>query len=78
MTPSEAGFDGTVLMPYRGVRSPLTIRFRRGPIDNPHRLDFGVCQFVCLNREDGSVEKLLYRNADGKVFELQFVEQSDA
>lgn len=68
LTPAYAGFDGT--MRCGGVNVIL----RRGLVDNPHRYS-GVRrnEFAVWKNADKSVSKLLYRNADGKLFDLVFV-----
>lgn len=68
LTPAYAGFDGT--MRCGGVNVIL----RRGLVDNPHRYTgLRRGEFAVWNNTDKSVSKLLYRNADGKLFDLLFV-----
>lgn len=68
MTPAYAGFDGT--MKCGGWKLIL----RRGMADHPQRYT-GIRrnEFAVWKNHDKSVSKLLYRNADGKLFDLQFV-----
>lgn len=70
MTPAYAGFDGSFQL--SGGRH--IIRLMRCVIDSPKRYS-GLPRNVigAWKNHDGSVSKLLYRNADGKLFDLQFV-----
>lgn len=68
ITPAYAGFDG--LIRFVG----WTLILRRGPVDHPNRYaGIGRGEFAVWKNADKSVSKLLYRNADGKLFDLQFV-----
>lgn len=68
VTPAYAGFDGT--LKCGGWKCLL----RRGLVDNPQRYT-GIRrnEFAVWKNHDQSVSKLLFRNADGKLFDLQFV-----
>lgn len=70
MTPAHAGFDGSV-----GCGSgSMKLTLRRCLADNPKRYsDLRNKELAVWKNHDKSVSKLLYRNADGEVFDLQFV-----
>ena len=68
LTPAYAGFDGTIKC------GSWSLILRRGLVDNPCRYS-GIRrnEFAVWKNADKSVSKLLYRNADGKLFDLMFV-----
>lgn len=70
VTPAYAGFDGSFQL--NGGRH--IIRLLRCVVDSPKRYT-GLPRNVIgvWKNHDGSVSKLLYRNRDGKLFDLQFV-----
>lgn len=74
ITPAYAGFDGSFQL--SGGRH--IIRLLRCVIDSPKRYS-GLPRNVIgvWKNHDGSVSKLLYRNRDGKLFNLQFVQMEE-
>ena len=68
VTPAYAGFDGSLKC------GGYKLIMRRGLVDNPQRYT-GIRrgEFAVWKNHDKSVSKLLFRNADGKLFDLQFV-----
>lgn len=70
LTPAYAGFDGSFYL--NGGR--YLIRLLRCFVDSPKRYT-GLPRNVIgvWRNHDGSVSKLLYRNRDGKLFDLKFV-----
>jgi len=77
ITPAYAGFDGVLRI---GGSHGGWYKFilRRGLVDNPFRYT-GIRhnELAVWKNHDGSVSKLLYRNRDGKFFDLQFVPIDD-
>lgn len=72
LTPSYAGFDGTMKV------GGYSVILRRGAVDNPNRYSgLRRNEFAVWKNADKSVSKLLYRNADGKLFDLQFVPMNE-
>lgn len=72
LTPAYAGFDGTMKC------GGWNLILRRGLVDNPRRyIGIRRGEFVVWKNADKSVSKLLYRNADGKLFDLMFVPMNE-
>lgn len=72
VTPSYAGFDGSFLLNTHVMRSRL-IKLARCYADNPQRWGIGKGMLALWRNRDESVSKVVYRNRDGKLFELKFV-----
>lgn len=73
VTPAYAGFDGSLKC------GDYKLIMRRGLVDSPQRYT-GIRrnEFAVWKNHDKSVSKLLFRNADGKLFDLQFVPMEEA
>lgn len=70
ITPAYAGFDGS----FRLNGGRHIIRLLRCVIDSPKRYTGLPRNAIGVwKNHDGSVSKMLYRNRDGKLFDLQFV-----
>lgn len=70
ITPAYAGFDGSYFM----NPSAYKIILYRCRVDSPNRYTGLPANVMAVwKNHDGSVSKLLYRNRDGKLFDLQFV-----
>ena len=67
LTPAYAGFDGS----FR--QQCYTIRLTRASASSPKRWGINKGHMGYWRNDDGSVSKLIWRNADGKLFDLQFV-----
>jgi len=72
LTPAYAGFDGSFRLYQDSLRNHR-IRLVRSPASSPGRWGLSNCSMGYWYNDDKSVSKLLYRNADGKLFDLQFV-----
>lgn len=70
VTPAYAGFDGSFHM----GRARYKIILAHASVSGPKRYTGLVPGMMGVwKNEDKSVSKLVYRNRDGKLFELQFV-----
>lgn len=70
VTPAYAGFDGSFML-YQ--HRSYVIRLARAMATSPKRWSLSNGRMGYWYNADGSVSKLVYRNADGKLFDLQFV-----
>ena len=70
VTPAYAGFDGV----FRIGRDRWRVALRRCLADNPSRVT-GICceELVVWKNPDRSVSKLMWKDRDGRLFELKFV-----
>lgn len=68
VTPAYAGFDGSFRCgTYR-------VAVRRCQADNPNRISGIRCgEFVVWRNADQSVSKMLWKDNDGRLFEMKFV-----
>ena len=73
-TPADAGFSGSFRL-WRGDRvgSGHTVRLARAKATSPARYKVASDQIGMWLNDDDSVEKVIWRNGDGKLFELRFV-----
>ena len=71
VTPAYAGFDGSFLLYNHASRH--AVRLARARATSPSRWSLANGRLGYWYNDDGSVSKLVYRNADGKLFDLQFV-----
>lgn len=74
-TPADAGFTGSFRL-WRADRvgSGYTVRLAKTKSSSPDRHKVASGQIgMWLNDDDESVEKVIWRNRDGKLFELRFV-----
>lgn len=70
---AEAKFDGSFrLWNASNVGSGYNIRLARAKKDSPNKYKIANDQMGTWLNEDGSVEKVVYRNKEGKLFELKF------
>ncbi len=67
ISPKEVGFDGSFFAFEKYI-----IKLARAQINHPNRFKIGKNQLVCWEEKD-EVKKILYKNFDGKLFELKFV-----
>ena len=72
VTPAYAGFDGSFRMNDRYGFQPI-IKLARCYADSPSRWSIGNGVLGYWKNRDESVSKVVWRNRDGKLFELQFV-----
>jgi hypothetical protein len=72
VTPAYAGFDGSFVMNSHNLRRHV-VKLARCYVDSPGRWSIGKGVLGCWKNRDESVSKVLYRNRDGKLFELHFV-----
>jgi hypothetical protein len=70
VTPAYAGFDGSFLI---NTHSSRIFRACRCYADNPQRWGVVPGMMAVWRNRDDSVSKMVYRNRDGKLFDLQFV-----
>lgn len=73
VTPAYAGFDGSFRLYGGEYRSSYTVRLAKCAVANPKRWGIDRGRMGYWYNEDKSVSKVVWRNADGKLFELQFV-----
>ena len=73
-TPADAGFNGSFRL-WRGDRvgSGHTVRLAKTKASSPDRHRVAPGQIGMWLNDDESVEKVIWRNNDGKLFELRFV-----
>lgn len=73
-TPADAGFSGSFRL-WRGDRvgSGYTVRLAKAKATSPARYKVASGQIGMWLNDDDSVEKVIWRNGDGKLFELRFV-----
>lgn len=78
-TPADAGFSGSFSL-WRGDRvgSGYTVRLARTKASSPDRHKVAPGQIGMWLNDDESVEKVIWRNSDGKLFELRFVAMEEA
>ena len=72
VTPAYAGFDGSFVMNHHNLRLHV-IKLCRCYADLPSRWSIGNGVLGYWKNRDESVSKVVWRNRDGKLFELQFV-----
>jgi hypothetical protein len=70
ITPAYAGFDGSFLI---NTHSGRIFRACRCYADNPQRWRVVPGMMAVWRNRDESISKMVYRNRDGKLFDLQFV-----
>jgi len=68
VTPAYAGFDGSFCL-----HGNYKIILAKTSASNPKRWGIDRGRMGYWRNEDGSVSKMIYRNRDGKLFDLQFV-----
>lgn len=73
LTPAYAGFDGSFLLYGGGSARRYTVRLLRCSASSPKRWGLDNGRLAYWYNDDKSVSKLLWRNRDGKLFDLQFV-----
>jgi hypothetical protein len=73
LTPAYAGFDGSFRLLGGDFRSGYKIKLSRASVSSPKRWGIDKGRMGYWRNDDGSVSKLIWRNADGKLFDLQFV-----
>ena len=73
VTPAYAGFDGSFRLLGGDFRSGYKIKLSRASASSPKRWGIDKGRMGYWFNDDGSVSKLIWRNADGKLFDLQFV-----
>jgi hypothetical protein len=71
ITPAYAGFSGSFRL--YGGGSGYTVKLARASASSPKRWGIEKFRMGYWYNDDGSVSKVVWRNADGKLFELQFV-----
>lgn len=70
--PKYAGFNGSFRIGNSQWRSGYTINLARISSTNPKRFKLLPDQMGVWQSEDKSIEKLVYRNKEGKLFSLEF------
>jgi len=73
LTPAYAGFDGSFRLYGGTYGSGYLIKLARTSASSPGRWKIDKGRMGYWRNDDGSVSKLIWRNADGKLFDLQFV-----
>lgn len=74
VTPAYAGFDGSFRIGGDRWRSGLRLVMRHCRADSPGRLSGIRCgEIVAWKNPDRSVSKLLWKDRDGRLFEMKFV-----
>jgi hypothetical protein len=67
LSPKEVGFDGSFFAYKKYI-----IKLARAQINHPSRYKINENQIVVWKEKD-EVKKILYKNFNGKLFELKFV-----
>ena len=70
LTPAYAEFDGSFMM---NGHSRYKIKLARAYADSPKRWGISPGMLGVWRNRDESVSKVVWRNRDGKLFDLQFV-----
>lgn len=73
ITPAYAGFDGSFRLYGGTYGSGYLIKLARTSASSPGRWKIDKGRMGYWRNDDGTVSKLIWRNADGKLFDLQFV-----
>jgi hypothetical protein len=70
--PKNAGFNGSFMLYRNKWTSGYNVKLARCLAVNPDRFKILPNQMVVWQSEDKSIEKLVYRNNEGKLFSLEF------
>jgi hypothetical protein len=70
--PKDAGFDGSFMLYRNKWTSGYNVKLARCLAANPNRFKILPNQMGVWQSEDKSIEKLVYRNNEGRLFSLEF------